>query len=63
MDNFYGPLSTSVCINRVFTVKCNGTYDTIFELGKIWGRKRSHKKERGSPSMLPLITGDLQTWV
>ena len=50
MDNFYGPLSVRV---TWFDCKYNETYDTIFELGKIGGRKGHYKKGNGSPAMFP----------
>ena len=34
----------------------NDTYDTIFELYKISWREGDHKKGKGSPYILPLIT-------
>ena len=52
-DPFYGPLSFYI---TGFDRKYNETYDTIFELDKIWGREGDHKKGKVSPSMLPLIT-------
>ena len=52
-DPFYGPLSFYI---TGFDRKYNETYDTIFELDKIWGREEDHKKGKVSPSMLPLIT-------
>ena len=50
MDNFYGPLSVRV---TWYDCKYNETYDTIFELGKIGGRKGHYKKGKGSPTMFP----------
>ena len=35
------------------------TYDTTFELNKISWMEGDHKKGKGSPYILPLITGDL----
>ena len=52
-------MALSVSILTGFDRKFYETYDTIFELDKIWGRKEDHKKGKVSPSMLPLITGDL----
>ena len=37
----------------------NKTYDTTFELNKSSWREGDHKKGKGSPYMLPLITVDL----
>ena len=49
----------SVSVLTGFDCNNNETYDTISELGKILGREGDHKKGKRSPSMLPLITGDL----
>ena len=45
----------SVSVLTGFDCEENETYDTIFELGKIWGREGDHKEGKGSSAMLPLI--------
>ena len=46
----------SVAILTGFDCKCNETYDTIFELGKIWGREgQVTRKKRGLPPCCPWL--------